>query len=152
MYSLEIKKKNFLKENPSLPFPNLAAVSDQCLFDLRATFIKKLGLPSSCNNLVLFRTLESVADLIKGYDATSKGFALTKLFHELGITPNEKVFINWDNFETLSEVRVKDLSDFFSYLYYPSSDDIEIFDSSTDWILMIAHHGSLRIWRYLQLG
>lgn len=38
-----------------------------------------------------------------------------------------------------------DLANFFDYIWFPSSDDVDIFDASFDWILSIDHAGFVKL-------
>jgi hypothetical protein len=71
-------------------------------------------------------------------------FALLPLFTALAITPQPELFINWANwatFEELDAFQTTDVAQYFSDLWYPGADDIDLFDASVDWVISIRHDG-----------
>ncbi len=66
---------------------------------------------------------------------------LSAIFNKLSIKYKDKVYINWTCFDSIDIFNVYDLINYFHDIWFPSSDDIEIFDESFDWILSIRHDG-----------
>ena len=40
---------------------------------------------------------------------------------------------------------MKDLNKHFYDVWYPSSDDIELFDDTLDWIIFVRHYGGVQL-------
>lgn len=57
----------------------------------------------------------------------------------------KNLFVFNINFDDLDYIDSKDLLNFFDYIWYPSSDDFLIFDSSYSWLIYVTHFGSLNI-------
>ena len=80
---------------------------------------------------------------LDGFNADEENFDLKTAFSELGIaTPNE-IYINFNKFESIDILRFDDLSKFFSDIWYPSLDDIEIFDINLSFIVLVRHYGAI---------
>lgn len=70
-----------------------------------------------------------------------ENFKLIDNLKKIGITPMKEVFINWYRFERIDVFNAVDLDKFFYNIWFPSSDDIDIFDESLNWIVSIRHDG-----------
>lgn len=85
------------------------------------------------------------AAILPRFNAEDEGFALSSVLKELNIIPMEKVYVNWYRFDNIDEIRFQDLNNYFSDIWYPGPDDIDIFDESLSWILSISHNGEVLI-------
>ena len=80
---------------------------------------------------------------LDGFNADEENFDLNALFNELNVaTPNE-ICINFNKFESIDILHFDDLSKFFSDIWYPSLDDIEIFDINLSFIISVRHYGAI---------
>ncbi|MEM7513192.1 MAG: hypothetical protein AAF388_19850 [Bacteroidota bacterium] len=70
-------------------------------------------------------------------------FKLEMFLSDISIEFNERVFINWNRFDEIDVFSIADLDKYFYDIWYPSADDIEIFDESLDWIVSIRHDGRI---------
>ena len=78
-----------------------------------------------------------------GFNADEENFDLKAVFGKLNIaTPNE-ICINFNKFESIDILHFDDLSKFFSDIWYPSLDDIEIFDINLSFIISVRHYGAI---------
>jgi len=55
--------------------------------------------------------------------------------------------LNWYRFDKIDELRFVDLCEKFEDIWYPSSDDLDIFDRNMNWLISIEHSGSIRVLR-----
>lgn len=78
---------------------------------------------------------------IKEINCEVGNFHIVILFVELGITVPEKILINWDKFEDIDCISFDVFNKYFSDIWYPVIDDIEIFDKELKWIISIRHDG-----------
>lgn len=83
----------------------------------------------------------------KDYNALD-GFELIKTLFKLEIIPLERVFINWYMFKQIDEFDIKDVDKYFDDIWFPSSDDIDIFDKTLDWVLTVRHDGFISYLKY----
>lgn len=70
-------------------------------------------------------------------------FSLIDALAKLQIKPLKNVFVNWDDFKSIDVFNLDDLNKYFFDIWFPSSDDIDIFDESLNWILSIRHDGCI---------
>jgi hypothetical protein len=139
----EIKIQNFERDRGQ-SFPAFRSLSpDQCAA-LRERVAQKLGLPPETDPLELVRHLAAKEGRYSSQQADEASFDLGKAMDELGIKPKDTIYLNWYRYDDVDEMSVKDLSKFFDDIWYPSSDDLDIFDDSLQWILSIAHDGDVK--------
>ena len=133
----QIKLENFRKEY-GFEMPIIRSLSsDECL-KIREKLLHKFGL----KNIDEFFKIDKFNKL-DGFNADEANFDLKTAFSELSIaTPNE-ICINFNKFENIDILHFDDLSKFFSDVWYPSLDDIEIFDLNLNWIVSVRHYGAV---------
>ena len=131
----QIKLENFRKEHGfnmpiirSLPY-------DECL-KIRENLLHKFSL----DDVDEFFKIDKFSRF-DGFNADEENFDLKAVFGKLNIaTPNE-ICINFNKFESIDILHFDDLSKFFSDIWYPSLDDIEIFDINLSFIFSVRHYG-----------
>jgi len=133
----QIKLENFRKEY-GFEMPIIRSLlSDECL-KIREKLLHKFGL----KNIDEFFKIDKFNKL-DGFNADEANFDLKTAFSELSIaTPNE-ICINFNKFENIDILHFDDLSKFFSDVWYPSLDDIEIFDINLSFIVLVRHYGAI---------
>ena len=70
---------------------------------------------------------------------------LHKIFQNCNKNSNSSdfIYLDWGNFEDIVKVRLNDFIDNIDNFWYPSSDDLSIFDQECNWILNIHHYGAI---------
>ena len=133
----QIKLENFRKEH-GFDMPIIRSLSnDECL-KIRENLLHKFSL----NNIDEFFKIDKF-NRLDGFNADEVNFDLKTTFGELGIaTPNE-ICINFNKFESIDILHFDDLFKFFSDVWYPSLDDIEIFDINLSFIISVRHYGAI---------
>ena len=142
----QFKIDHFSKANPGTPFPGFNSLSLQEGSAIRAELATRLGLSNTADGLVVLTKLREKAESIP-LNADDPDFNLVSAFAALAITHSEHVLVNWYRFDRIDRLRFSDLSKFFTDLWYPVSDDIEIFDETVTWVLMVSHGGDLGLVR-----
>jgi hypothetical protein len=89
--------------------------------------------------------LDQRQSFIESENADSDSFDLRRVFEKLQIKPLDEVFINWYRFDQMDSISFDDLAKYFDDIWYPSADDIDIVDSSLEWILQIDHDGYIKV-------
>ena len=131
----QIKLENFRKEY-GFEMPIIRSLSlDECL-KIRENLLHKFSL----DDIDEFFKIDKFSRL-DGFNADEENFDFKAVFRKLNIaTPNE-ICINFNKFESIDILRFEDFSKFFSDIWYPSLDDIEIFDINLNWIISVRHYG-----------
>lgn len=80
-------------------------------------------------------------ELIGDCNATSRNFDINDVFKALRIKPHDTVFVNWYYFDDIDAMSYADFRRHFEHLWFLSSDDIDIFDDTYDWIISVNHEG-----------
>ena len=138
------KIEHFERGNPGKSFPKFEPLDKSEVTRIRKELASKVNLEETIAPLTLIKHLLSLSEPVEGLDATSEGFDLLSTLKTLGLHPNRWVYINWDRFETIDRMDPMDLSTHFHDIRYPSADDIELFDDTLSWILLIDHSGAIR--------
>ena len=133
----QIKLENFPKEY-GIKMPIIRSLpAGECL-KIRENLLHKFSL----NDIDEFFKIDKFSRL-DGFNADEAIFDLNTAFSKLDIaTPNE-ICINFNKFESIDILHFDDLSKFFSDIWYPSLDDIEIFDINLSFIISVRHYGAI---------
>ena len=133
----QIKLENFRKEH-GFDMPIVRSLSPNECLKIRENLLHKFSL----DDIDEFFKIDKFNKL-DGFNADEVNFDLKTAFSELGIaTPNE-ICINFNKFESIDILHFDDLSKFFSDIWYPSLDDIEIFDINLSFIISVRHYGAI---------
>jgi hypothetical protein len=142
----QFKIDNFVATHPGIAFPAFRHLSSEECASIRASVAGKLGLRSDANGLTLVRTLEAKAAEIQSASPSDPGFAPSKLLSQFRILPRE-IYINWYRFDDVDVMSTADVDRAFHDIWYPSSDDIEVFDESMTWFMLVSHFETIRLLR-----
>lgn len=66
-----------------------------------------------------------------------------EVFQKMELSVPREIYINEHNFENLDIMLFDNFKKYFTDIWYPAADDIEIFDVSLNWIIVIRHFGTL---------
>jgi len=133
----QIKLENFHKEY-GFEMPIIRSLSnDECL-KIRENLLHKFSL----DDIDEFFKIDKFNKL-DGFDADEENFDIKTAFSELGIAMPNEICINFNKFESIDILRFDDLDKFFSDIWYPSLDDIEIFDINLSFIFSVRHYGAI---------
>lgn len=141
----QIKKVNYLRDNPAGSFPDVEQVPPkevQRLRDRISTLVRAEGTPDGPE---LIKTIRTMSTALEACDANASDFSIREVLAERGLHPTAKVYLNWGPLERLDRMFLDDLDKLFPYIWYPASDDIEVFDHDAKWILSVAHDGTVMI-------
>lgn len=106
------------------------------------SFIKVISQKYNIN----VSNLESELMLLQSFYEDSNAldeFKLMDTLAKLEINPLINVYINWYRFKDIDELNLNDLDKYFYDIWFPSADDIDIFDENLNWILSIRHDGCI---------
>ena len=133
----QIKLENFRKEYGfEMPIVRSLLYSE-CL-KIRENLLHKFSL----DDIDEFFKIDKFSKL-DGFNADEVNFDLMTAFSELGIAMPNEICINFNKFESIDILHFDDLSKFFSDVWYPSLDDIEIFDINLSFIVSVRHYGEI---------
>ena len=133
----QIKLENFRKEY-GFEMPIVRSLPDDECLKIRENLLHKFSL----DDIDEFFKMDKFSRL-DGFNADEANFDIKAVFSKLNIaTPNE-ICINFNKFENIDILHFDDLSKFFSDVWYPSLDDIEIFDINLSFIFSVRHYGAI---------
>ena len=140
------KIDHFKKENPLEEFPKFNTLNPNNAEKLYKNIYERMskGIVGGVTNDTLAKIIDGYGVLLTVFNAKEEGFLLENVFRNIKIFPNEKIYINWYLFDDVDEMRFVDLNNYFYDIWYPGSDDIDIFDSTFSWVLSISHEGYVK--------
>ena len=133
----QIKLENFRKEY-GFDMPIVRSLSAGECIKIRENLLRKFSL----NDIDEFFKIDKFSRL-DGFNADEENFDLKAVFNKLGIAMPNEICINFNKFESIDILRFDDLFKFFIDIWYPSLDDIEIFDINLNWIISVRHYGDI---------
>ena len=133
----QIKLENFRKEH-GFKMPIIRSLSAAECLEIRENLLHKFSL----QNIDEFCKIDKF-NKFDGFSADEENFDLKAVFRKLNITTPNEICINFNKFESIDILHFDDLSKFFSDIWYPSLDDIEIFDINLSFILSVRHYGAI---------
>lgn len=140
----EIKIINFKKTHPDASFPLYRELPVHECTAITDSISRKYDISASIS-LEFVKMLNKRQKDVESENAESSTFDLRDVFKKLLIQPSDKVYINWYRFDQIDSMSFTDLTNYFDDIWYPSADDIDIFDLSFDWILSIDHAGYIKL-------
>lgn len=134
----QIKIQNFERRSPEKQFREVRQIPvDECE-ELRTAVRSKLHLPPSATDTDILQALEFAAQIVPDARPSDDEFNPSRLLADL--QPHlANIYVNWYRFDEIDEIRTEAFCSFFHDLWYPSSDDIEVFDESLKWFLLVRH-------------
>lgn len=139
----EFKRNRFARDHPDATFPRIEPVPDDKTRALRIRLANAAQFPPEVDNLALTHHLDSLLRPVENSDVQSPHFDLASVLRNLGINPLNEVYINWYRYDRIDMINFEELVQHFLAIWYPSSDDIELFDDSCSWLVGIDHTGRL---------
>lgn len=140
-----IKRINFLRDHPDGQFPQYDSLPQASARALRDRIGARIGLQPIDDALVFAHTLAARQRRVPGVGANAEdlSFDLLEILSRLSIAPADAVYVNWDDFDHVDRLKMRDLARYFSYLWYPGPDAIDIFDESCAWVVSIDPDGEV---------
>ena len=143
-----LKLENFSNEYPDKHFPRFRTLSVVDAEKIREIIASKLNMSQDSSSLELVKSVKRLSSVIPSADAESDNFELKSTLINAGISPNGEVFINWYRFDQIDSIDMDDLSVYFSDIWYPAVDHIDIFDNSLSWMASVDYSGVVSIVRF----
>ena len=136
------KITNFKNEHPKKEFPKFRSLNpSEC--SIIATRVGRYFGNGDISGVKLAKYIRANARLLQDLNAESESFDFSALLHFLGMKMPAQVFLNWGHFDDIDQMETRDFADCFSDIWYPSADDIDVFDESLGWIISIGYSGQI---------
>lgn len=129
-------KISLFQEQHNTSFPRFRTLSEgQCHEIMDALFLK-YGIDSSNPDQELMQK----ETFLENADATQH-FDLLETLQRLDFNYGEEIYVNWGGFKQIDVFKIDDFHKYFYDIWFPSSDDIDLFDKGLNWFLSIRHDG-----------
>jgi len=140
----DFKIQNFEKENPGKNFPCFTSIDAENSKHFVKNISESIFKINLSDGRALAQRIHNQSVIVGGLNANSDNFIFTDTFSRLSIIPKPTIFINWFHFDSIDAFSTKELTEYFTDIWYPQSDDIDIFDDTFSWIISIEHNGAIR--------
>ena len=141
------KIEHFNRDHPGKTFPTFHVVGGVAARNLCVELIERMYPKKNISVADILSQIEHAETVIQGVDANDSDFDLRLVLERLKISPTKYVFLNWHRFESFDRFEFSDVNKCLHDIWYPSSDDLDIFDESLGWIVSIRHDGAVTILR-----
>ena len=125
----------------NIEFPKIIVLEIAELRQIQYNFILVFKLGEAATLMDLLNAMRMNQTVLAHVNADADEFNLLELFTSQHIIPHEFIYINWYRFDVIDKLKFSDLCEYFTDIWYPSSDDIDIFDDSFQWIISISYDG-----------
>ncbi len=142
-----IKIKNYEREHGPGTFPGCRPLDSRSLEEVRRQLTGALGIEATSSGREMLQVIQDRSELVEGADAENEDFDLGAVLKRLGLVYGDKLYLNWYRFDDVDEMCAADVIAHFSDIWYPASDDLEVFDRSMSWIVSITHFGAVMVIR-----
>ena len=140
-----IKIRNFQHAYSNGAFPSYKELSSDECASIRRQLAETFGISTNTLPVDLVNKIQSMSRPLAEADANDTHFDLAQTLQTKQIPSPKLVFVNWNRFDRIDQMRFQDLRLHFDSIWYPSSDDIDIFDETCEWVLSVAHYGSVSL-------
>jgi hypothetical protein len=138
------KIENFYKLHPSGTFPYFKKLdADECR-GMAKRIALAIGLPDGEDTLEIVQRLAEVESEIGTLRENDLSSSLFKVIEKAKISLSELVYVNWYRFDSIDQMKYSEFLKYFDDIWYPSSDDIDIFDDTLSCIFSVTHYGAVR--------
>lgn len=144
------KIDHFKKDNPKHSFPQYRSLNEKELYRLQEKLFNVFNVYREDSLLSLVKKIDLLESVVDGISIIDDNFSLQKIFNALKIKSNNDVYINWYRYDDIDSMKLSDLDTYFFDVWYPGSDDIDIFDETCSWVFSVRHDGVLSLTNNLQ--
>ena len=139
--NLENRETFFLEKNPKKQFFPYEKITGRRALTAFETLCGNFNIDNPSKNIDAVNQVVSKGKFLKVIDESM--FNLNEYFEQIPTKTPQTVFLNYGDMSEFYEVSTESLNLFFDDIYFPGSDDIEIFDASCSWLFSINHDNYL---------
>ena len=143
----QLKINNFINEYPNCQFPEYVSLSQGECALIVGSIKDKFFIPNAYIGLSLVKFIADLAVPCKGISCAEEDFNPNLFLDVCDIKLEGYVYINWYQYDRIDKIRSFDFIKYFHDIWYYELDDIDIFNDSFNWILLIRHDGFLKMLR-----
>jgi hypothetical protein len=137
----DIKRKNMKEDYSCIPDYETFSESEA------KAIVKAIKSVYSISDTVDSEVEEEILKKSVSVSLVNDDFSLTILGENLGIEIGDSLFVSWNKFEEIDTIKTEEFEEYFFDLWYEGIDNIEIFDSTLEWIIFILRNGDIRLIR-----
>ena len=139
------KIRNYTREHPDEAFPPFRPLTLSDRQDLHRRIIGALKVSADASPHDVARALQARSEYVSELDTDSDAVDWQLAFKGTCLESCEgNVYICWGELEDIDQMRAADFRSKLELLWYPSAEDIEIFDEDMKWVILMSHYGTIR--------
>ena len=127
---------------PSLEFSTLTNFEERLVVD--ALLLRARDANGSPAEIML--QLAAQAAALPGVNLEERPIGLRRVFEMCRLNPGPVIYVQWGSLCDIDRFDREDLEKYFYDIWYPGADDIELFDSTYEWLVFVAHFGAVSLW------
>lgn len=135
---MEAFKITLFERDCGLSFPHYEELKIESCEDLKFTIAQKFNLENQNIGEELFALLKYC-----DFANADENFNFKEMLSKLEIIPNRMLYLDWGDFNNVDLISVDDFNKHFYDIWYPVSDDINIFDETLNWFVYISHYDAV---------
>ena len=135
------KIDNFKRANPGSAFPRFRQLTEDERDGVKALVSKALRVPILGDVDELLRVIHGSTSIYTDRVPKAGGLPPGAPLARFGVSAGSQILINWHRFDAIDEMSLGDLELYFDDIWYPGADDIEVFDHTCAWFLLVSHDG-----------
>lgn len=139
----------FKKENPKTPMFEVVPLTLDKIQIIQKKLFQLLNIEDN-NIQELEKRIYQIANVLIP-SIPENNFSIKELFYNLNVESNF-LYVTWDSFKTIDRFKLTDFCQWFEYIWYPSSDDIDIFNDDLTWILQVYHYETIALAQLEKFG
>lgn len=136
---MEDFKKELFKKEYKKGFPYYFELGKEDCVEIKKRIIDKFKF----KNENFENCLRENQFLLDYTNAEDDNFDFLSLLNNLNLKKEEYILINWISFENIDKFSINDFYKYFKDIWFPISDDIDVFNENLDWIISIRHDGAI---------
>jgi len=142
------KIKNHLNDTPGTPFPKFVSLDPSECQLIRGRLAAAFTLECDSENATeLWEAMCRIQPVPLGRvpnatEAYSDEWLVQALLEANGVLHTDPIYINWRHFDDVDRFEsAVSVERSFRSIWYPASDDVDLFDDSMSWVMSVDHDG-----------
>ena len=138
----DFKFEIFKNENPNTPLFKVFQLPSNKVQRIQQELFRSLKIEGENIRELERRLYDEAKVIVQSIPETN--FSMHDIFRSIQVD-SEFIYVTWDSFVNIDKFRLPDFCRWFEYIWYPSSDDIDIFNDDLTWILHVYHYETIAL-------
>jgi len=136
---MENFKKELFKKEYNTEFPFYYELKDEECIKMKNDIIRRYQIQGKYFD----NDLSEKQFFFDKLNAEDENFNFLNLVKELSLKEDNSIYVTWNSFINVDKFSTKDFFKYFTDIWYPIADDIDITNQNLSWIISIRHDGAI---------